>query len=512
MDFPQPLRVLFVVSEADPFIKVGGLGDVGGSLPRAIHRIEHPPKLPAGEDDSETLASVDIRVVLPFHGAIAAASSDLRPVAAFNVPYRDGPQPAVAYDRDMEGVPVYLISGDPIPPAGPVYSGDPEIDGNKYTFFSMAALELARSLGWQPHLLHANDWHTAASVYAISIRPEDAFFASTATLLGIHNLPYLGTGTGPSLSAYGLPPATGTNLPEWAQHLPLPLGLSAADQIVAVSPTYAKEILTPEFGSGLYDFLQERAGSISGILNGLDLEQWDPSTDRRLAANFDSASLPRRTLNKRALQEELGLEPDPQIPLLAMVTRMDNQKGVDLALDALQQIEIPEEHPVQSWQAVILGTGTPFLEEAATRMQANYPDRIRAILAFDADLSRRIYGGADALLIPSRYEPCGLAQMIAMRYGCVPIARAVGGLMDTIRPYPDKKANGFLFTDPTPEALSGTIRKALATYADQKTWRKLQKEGMIQDFSWERSAREYISLYRSMVASRSQWSPRSTMP
>jgi starch synthase len=272
---------------------------------------------------------------------------------------------------------------------------------------------------------------------------------------------------------------------------------------VAVSPTYAKEILTPEFGSGLYDFLQERAGSISGILNGLDLDQWDPTTDRRLAANFDSHSLPRRALNKRALQEELGLEPDPKIPLLAMVTRMDNQKGVDLALDALQQIEIPVEQPVQSWQAVILGTGTPSLEEAAERMQANYPDRLRAILAFDADLSRRIYGGADALLIPSRYEPCGLAQMIAMRYGCVPIARAVGGLKDTIQPYPDKKANGFLFTEPTPEALSGTIRNALATYADQKAWRKLQKEGMIQDFSWERSAREYISLYRSMVASRS---------
>ena len=504
MDLPQPLRILFVVSEADPFMKVGGLGDVGGSLPRAIYNLVHSLPAEGGDIIEEDRASVDIRLVLPFHGAVAAAASVLRPVVAFNVPHRDGPQQAVAYDRDMQGVPVYLISGVPIQPQGPVYTGDPDIDGNKYTFFSMAALELVRALGWQPDLLHAHDWHTAASVYAVSIRPEDEFFSHTATLLGIHNLPYLGTGTGPSLSAYGLPPAVGSALPEWAQHLPLPLGLLAADHIVAVSPTYAKEILTPEFGSGLYDFLEERSASISGILNGLDVDQWDPRTDPKLAANYDHHTLPQRAANKRLLQEQLGLEPDTDIPLLGMITRMDNQKGVDLALDALRQIEIPGEHPEQPWQAVILGTGTPSLEEAALRMQADYPERLRAVITFDAALSRRIYGGADALLIPSRYEPCGLAQMIAMRYGCVPIARAVGGLKDTIRPYPHKKATGLLFTDPTPQALSGTIRNALALYTDQKAWRKLQREGMLQDFSWERSAREYVSLYRSMVKSRSQ--------
>lgn len=501
MDFPQPLRVLFLVAEADPFMKVGGLGDVGGSLPRAINRLNHLPNSTSGDTGNADQQLVDIRVVLPYHGAITTTATDLRPVVSFNVHHRDGALPAQVYDLDMEGIPVYLISGDPIPTDKPIYTGDPEIDGNKYSFFSVAALELGKALGWQPDLIHANDWHTAPAIYAQKVHPEQTTFARSATLLGIHNLPYLGSGTAPSLSAFGLPPATGSPLPEWAQHLPLPLGLLAADHIVAVSPTYAKEILTPEFGQGLSGFLQERSGSISGILNGFDQGLWNPLTDTNLAANYDQHNLDPRAANKRALQVELGLEPEPDTPLLSMVTRMESQKGVDLALNALRQFDISGEGIRPNWQAVILGTGSHNLEEAARQMQADFPGRVRAVIAYDAPLSRRIFAGADAVLIPSRYEPCGLVQMIAMRYGCVPIARAVGGLKDTIHPYPKTNATGFLFLDPTPEALSGTIRDVLALYVDRKAWRNIQRAGMIQDFSWERSAQQYLSLYRSMVAS-----------
>jgi starch synthase len=502
MRYSKPLRVLFIASEADPFMKVGGLGDVAGSLPRAIHKLNRPEHPEADDQVGAAQKMIDIRLVLPYHGAIAAASRNLRPVVSFNVARQDGPVPALAFDQEMEGVPVYLVSGEPIPPDQPIYTGDPEIDGNKYTFFSLAALELVRALGWQPDVLHANEWHTAPAIYALSIRKDDSFFSKTSTLLGIHNLPYMGNGAGPALSAYGLPPASASNLPTWAQHLPFPLGLLAADHLVAVSPAYAQEILTPEFGSGLSDFLQERAASISGILNGLDIDQWNPQTDPHLIANYSLDNLQPRTLVKRALQEELGLQVDPEIPLLGMITRMDYQKGVDLALDALRQIDLPEASHHHRWQTVILGMGMPELEEAARRMQTDFPEQIRALITFDSALSRRIYGGADALLIPSRYEPCGLTQMMAMRYGCVPIARATGGIKCTIRHYTDKKGSGFLFSEPTPEALSGTIRDALRLYQDQQAWQKLQREGMRHDFSWERSARAYLSLYRSLVSLR----------
>ena len=501
---PQPVRVLFIASEAEPFVKVGGLGDVAGSLPRAIHKLNHAEDTRSGSQSRTDHKTVDIRVALPYHGAIASAARDLRPVAVFDVPHPDGPLPAVAYGLEMDGVPVYLISGNPIPPEYPVYSNDPIIDGNKYTFFSLAALELTRVLGWQPHILHANEWHTGTAIYALSMRANDPFFSKTATLLGIHNLPYLGTGVGPVLSAYGLPPASTSHLPEWAQHLPMPLGLLAADHLVAVSPTYAQEILTPEYGSGLSDFLQERAASISGILNGLDTEKWGPQTDPHIAANYSWDNLEPRSLNKLALQQELGLAVDPDIPLLGMVTRMEDQKGVDLALDAVRQIDLPGDTPTRPWQAVFLGTGMPELQNAARRLEVDFPNQVRAVITFDTSLSRRIYAGVDMLLIPSRYEPCGLTQMIAMRYGCVPIARSTGGLKDTICPYLDKKGSGFLFSEAKAEALSGTIRDALQLFQDRKAWQKLERRGMRQDFSWARSAQAYLSLYRSLIRSHKQ--------
>jgi starch synthase len=408
---------------------------------------------------------------------------------------------AEALMLELDGLPVYLIAGPLIPADAPVYTPDAGADGVKFTFFSLAALELARQLDWAPHVVHANDWHTAPAVYALGLRREgDAFYRHTATLLGLHNLPYLGVGAGQALADFGLPPASNSALPEWARDVPLPLGLLSADHIVAASPTYAQEILTPEFGSGLQEFLETRSGRISGILNGLDVERWNPHDDSLLAVNYSVDDLTQRAANKVALQAEFDLQPDLNVPLLAMVTRMDHQKGVDLVPEALRLLVSSRTHARLPWQAIILGTGDPGVEAAARQLEVDFPSRVRAALRFDAALSHRLYAGADMLLIPSRYEPCGLTQMIAMRYGCVPVARATGGLRDTIADF-DRSADstGFLFNEPTPEALAGALVRALHTYARPRAWHGLQSRGMRRDFSWARFARQYLELYLSLT-------------
>ncbi|MEA2008921.1 MAG: glycogen/starch synthase, partial [Chloroflexota bacterium] len=411
---PAPLRVLTLAAEAAPFVKIGGLGDVAGTLPAALRALPTP---------------VDVRLVLPLHNAIDKTQYDLKPVASFTITHADGPIIAEAFQTTVKGVPVYLISGAPIIASPTVYSSEANLDGAKFTFFSLAALELARTLNWRPHVLHAHDWHTSPAVHALSLRrARDEFFRSTSTLLTIHNLPYLGVGAGPSLTKFGLPPAQGSSLPEWAWNLPLPIGLLSADKINTVSQGYAAEILTPEFGSGLNEFLKTRADSITGILNGLDMEAWNPETDEQIKTKYGLGEWDKRGRNKTALLQELNLEADPKRPLLAMVNRMDNQKGVDLVPDALRDIAD------RDWQAVILGSGDPDLEDAARRLDDDLPN-IRAVIRYDGRLARQIYAGADMLLIPSRYEPCGLTQMIAMQYGCVPVARATGGLRDTIIDY-----------------------------------------------------------------------------
>jgi starch synthase len=275
------------------------------------------------------------------------------------------------------------------------------------------------------------------------------------------------------------------------------MALATADAIVAVSPAYALELMTPEFGCGLQDFLRTRADALSGILNGLDLKLWDPRTDSALIANYDGASLERRAVNKAKLQSSLGLPVNSDVPLLAMITRMDPQKGVDIAIDGLRRTAD------QSWQAIILGTGIPYLESAARSLQDEMPERVCAEIRYDAQLSRQIYAGADILLMPSRYEPCGLAQMIAMRYGCVPVGRATGGLNDTIRGYTDAvSGTGFLFNEASPDAFANCLREALQVFGDRDRWLRLQHNGMSQDFSWENAAKQYQDLYHQLLASK----------
>ncbi len=477
---PASINVLFLAAEATPFVKIGGLADVAGSLPLALR------KLPF---DATRGAQLDVRLMLPLHRANRAETATMLPVAEILVYRRGGSLQTQVYEISLEGMPVYFISGGPILNASEVYSPDPALDREKYTFFSLAALEMLRKLDWQPDIVHANDWHTALALYALRSRRSDPVLARVRTLLTLHNLPYMGGDGSDVLNAYGLMPLNDASLPRWAWTQPLPLGLWAADTIVPVSPTYAREILTPQFGCGLENYLRSRAESVTGIINGLNLSAFDPMTDKALPAKFDAGALENRPANKEALQKILGLPVNAKIPLIGMVGRIDQQKGVDLAIRALLRFE---NYP---WQFVLLGTGDPSIEIEARNLQATFPDRVHVVLRYDDPLARLIYGAADIFLMPSRYEPCGLAQMIAMRYGCVPVVHATGGLKDTV----EEGKTGFLFQQPTPEALLEALERALSVYPNKQKWTRFQRNGMMQDFGWERSARQYALLYRSLM-------------
>jgi len=480
----EKLKILFIAAEAAPLVKIGGLGDVAGSLPAALSALP---------------ASPVIRVVLPLYTQIKKSSLDLTPVISFEVSHRDGPLLTEVFQAEVNGITYYFIDGPPVVSSPAVYSGDNNLDGTKFTFFSLAAMELSKILKWRPDILHAHDWHAAPAVYNLRlIKNREDFYKNTKSLLTVHNLPYQGHGAEDALQAFGLPRAHMSALPDWAEHLPLALGLLSADKINTVSPGYAAEILTPEFGAHLEEFLTSRKGDLLGILNGLDLVSWNPETDVSLPVKYSSDTLKKRKENKKLLLEELGLSPDLDTPLLAMINRMDHQKGVDLVPPALEMITDLD------WQAIILGTGDKDIEEAARQLDIDH-SRIRSVIKFDGALARRIYGGSNLIMIPSRYEPCGLTQMIGMRYGCVPLARATGGLKDTIIDYHDGKtgtSTGFLFQKPTSKALARTLRRALDVFQDQRRWSGLQRRGMKLDFSWKRSALEYMDVYQELVSGR----------
>ena len=471
---PKTINVLFLAAEADPFVKVGGLGDVAGSLPRALRALSN-------ED-----IKLDVRLVLPYHPVVKA--DNLKPLSMFSIPRGDSEVEVEAFEGSLNGMPVYFINGESIRANGSVYSVDPKLDAEKYTFFSLAALELPRQINWSPDVVHANDWHTALSVYGSLTKRWEAGARHVAGVVTLHNLPFMGPDVSAILESYGIKIAQ-TDLPEWARLMPLPLGLWASDAIVAVSPTYANEVLTPEYGCGLDEFLQLRRKTISGVLNGIDVVSFNPVDDSALGVNFDVNSLEKRAANKTLLQERLGFQPDPDAPLLAMVSRMDTQKGVDLAFTALKSMK------KINFQAVILGTGDPKFEEAAQSLHNLFPEKIKIELRYDASLARQIYAGSDMLLMPSRYEPCGLSQMIAMRYGCVPVVRATGGLNDTVK----HGETGFVFDKAHHMSLMGAVKAGIKVYTDRERWRKIQRAGMAQDFSWENSARKYLELYRSLV-------------
>ena len=483
------MKILFLAAEAVPLSKVGGLGDVAGSLAKALAALGH-----------------DVRVALPFTGVIDRARFQPEIVARFEVPHLAGPQTARVSVVQEAGVTFYLIAGPPIPRAKRIYGSGIQEDGPKFIFFSLAALGLCRALDWAPDILHAHDAHPGPAVYWLATDgARDAFFQATASVFTIHNLAYQNTGAAPYLREYGLAPSDSPLLPDWARDSLMGLGLAHADAINAVSPTYAREVLTPELGCGLDQMLTARETRLSGILNGIDLEHWDPARDKNLKARFTVETLEKRAANKRALQKELGLPLLAAAPLAAVISRVDYQKGVEIAIPAVGQFLQSEA------QFVLLGTGEARLEDEFKRLGREFKDRASINLRFDEALARRIYAGTDLLLIPSRYEPCGLTQMLAMRYGAVPVVRRTGGLVDTVTDYTvPRRSTGFVFTDYNATDLVEALRRALAVYHQPARWRALQVRGMRRaatHFSWAASAQHYLTLYQTAWAYR-QADPR----
>jgi len=454
------------------------LADVAGSLPLYLRRL---PSLAGCE--------LDIRLALPLHRAIKVDATRIKPVQSVSV-QRSGENVDVRVGRlQHEELPVYFFEADIISKAASVYAHDQAEDRDKYALFCLACLEFIRQQEWKPDILHANDWHTALALHALR-SDEDEHFKNVHTLLTLHNLPYMGGDGSETLWMYNLEPGADARMPDWAHTQPLPLGLAAAERIIPVSPQYGKEILTPDFGCGLENYLQDRSRDISGILNGLDEASFNPETDKYLEEKFSAATLEKRVKNKTELQKRLGLQADTQPVLLGMVGRINHQKGIDIALRCMQQLQgFP-------WQLILLGSGDANLEAEACELQNRYPDQVRIMLGYDEGLGRMIYGGADIFLMPSRYEPCGLAQMIAMRYGSVPVVRATGGLKDTVQ----EGETGFLFEQESPEAMREAISMAVTLFSSKERWQKVQTMGMSSDFSWLNSAVKYRDIYLQLVS------------
>jgi starch synthase len=480
----KKIKIFFLAAEAVPFVKVGGLGDVAGALPQYIYQIKELKGEPV---------IFDIRVALPYHPQIDQVYKKTDPIAVFPVQSLKEIFEIRVYRVVNNGVPVYLFDAEPINNCKSVYSLNTLDDGEKFTLFSKAVLQFPGHIKWKPEILHVNDWHTAIAAYIN--RQSDKRKNIPKSVMTLHNLPFMGAGTEPALTQFDIPPNMYEDLPVWARTLPLPLGLASVNKIIAVSPNYAREIQKKEFGCGLDSFFRNRKNYVAGILNGIDTEIWDPSNDPYIGPNFDKDSLHLRLENKRKIQVDLGLPLIDNIPLLVMVSRMDIQKGVDLVLEGLNLIaDLP-------WQAVLLGSGDPILEAGSKKLAKTYPKKVKAILRFDSKLSHQLFAGSDILLMPSRYEPCGLTQMIAMRYGCIPVARKTGGLVDTIKAVPFRNRTGYLFIKPSAADLIATLKLSFDDFYQPSRWVSIQKNAMCVDFSWHKSAHEYACLYKELVFS-----------
>ena len=481
------IHVLFLAAEAEPFVKIGGLADVAGSLPVSIQQISQS----FGASDR-----VDIRMALPFHTAIKQNGFSPKYLGKFHILRGQQELPCQVYQSSNAGMLVYFLDGPPLAGKTAVYSPHSNQDGEKFVFFSLAALKLPEFLDWRVDILHTNDWHTAPAIIALKTqRCASGMLSNTKTLHTLHNLPFMGNNNENAMMAYDLPPGDDPNLPDWARLSPLPLGLSLADKIIAVSPNYAKEIMTEKLGCGLESFLIKRKSVISGILNGIDTDAWNPETDPLISQAFTHKNLHERLFNKRSLFRRFNLPEMKGVPLLTFISRMDPQKGLDIALQGLEQCQS------QPWQVIILGTGDSIVEDLACEFERKYPQRVRTFIEFNNQLAHQLYAGADILLMPSRYEPCGLAQMIAMRYGCVPLAHSTGGLLDTIISVvkdPNLGA-GFLFEEDTPSQFSSSLKLAIKCYQEPQKWQQIQHNGMKTDFSWRKSALKYIHEYQALV-------------
>ncbi len=471
--------VFYLATEVVPYAKTGGLADVAGALPIALRQ-----------------RGVDISVVMPHYPRFTPPEKFGLENTGLSVEVWLGGQKHTGYvlRGDNRGVPVYFIGHTGFFDREQLY-GTPEGDypdnAERFAFFSYAALELAKKLGLRPDVFHLNDWQTSFLPIRLADKP-DPYFQNSRKILTIHNLAYQGLFPPEVLPCIGLSyhifhmEAT----EYYGKFNTLKGGIVFSDFITTVSPTYAREIQTPEYGHGLDGILRKLGNKIVGILNGLDYEVWNPATDPALFARYTARNVRRgKTLNRKGLLESLKM-PDLGLPLAGMVSRLAEQKGIDLVAAALEQA------PDLGFQFVILGTGDKKYHDLLGEIARQHPDRVSVTLAFDATLARRIYAASDFFLMPSRFEPCGLGQMIALRYGTLPIVRATGGLKDTVVDVAHPEGYGFVFEPYEAPAFLDTLRRARAFYDQKKALLQAVRRGMKLDFSWDRSARQYEELYR----------------
>jgi starch synthase len=483
MQNEQPLKILILAAEIEPFAKVGGLAEVVGALPKALKTLGH-----------------DVRLVMPRYRQVDPERFHLTTVCDSITVSVGNFQVRVSVRQGEIGdtIPVYMVDAPRFFDRENIYGYTD--DGERFILFCRAALEAVRALNWQPDIVHCNDWHTGiVPNWMHTLYQDDPFFAHTAIVYTIHNLAYQGIFGYRILEVAGVA-ANGFLYPQIAELANvvdiMARGILFADAVTTVSERYAQEILTPEFGEKLDHLLRSRRDRLFGILNGLDYQEYNPATDHYIHTQFDVNSLDKRDANKAALQKYAHLPVRSDIPLLAMVSRLTDQKGFDLLSQIVQPVL------AQGVQLVVLGIGDQHYHETFQNLAARHPDQVAIFLTFNAELARHIYAGSDMFLMPSRFEPCGTSQLIAMRYGSVPIVRKVGGLADTVPQYNSHtgEGHGFAFTSYDPWELFAAIVQALTVYRFKDTWHTLQVRGMLADHSWHASAMRYVEVYCNALA------------
>ncbi|HEV8253408.1 MAG TPA: glycogen synthase GlgA [Vicinamibacteria bacterium] len=476
---PDSLQIAFVTSEMVPYAKTGGLADVSGALPKALGRLGHR-----------------VTVFLPRYGTIPFPPGDF--AGSIHVPVDAVHRSAGFYvKRPVEGVDVVFIEHPPFFDRPQLYGfGNADYPDNRlrFAFLARAALEFLRSRGQRPHVLHAHDWQTGLlPVYHKVFYWDDPTLHRVPTLFTIHNVAYQGNFSADTVPLLGLPAHLTSDALEFHGGISyLKGGIVFSEVLNAVSPQYAREIQGSEMGYSFDGILRARAPDLFGVLNGVDYEEWDPRVDPHIARNYSPADLAGKAECKADLLRAFGLPAEPDLPLAGIVSRLIWQKGFDIVVGAWYDVL---QRPLRM---VTLGAGEPALEDGFRTMAAMASDRFAARIGYDNALAHKVVAGADIFLMPSRFEPCGLTQMYSLRYGTVPVVRSTGGLVDTVEPYDAAtgRGTGFRFDNPDGTGLIWALDQALAARRDPEGWRRLMLNGMSRDFSWQRSASEYVDLYR----------------
>ena len=463
------MKILIVAAESAPYVKVGGLGDVAGSLPRALAALGHEVRLMVPR--SET--------VLPHAGATVDWTGDVR--------FGDGHVRVAVISEPLPGSPGVeaRLVDSPALTGHPLYGGGSEAD--RFVLLGDAAIADLEHTGWTPDVIHAHDWHASAIVQrVVQARDAGARIGTASTVLTIHNMAYQGTREPGFADWHELPPHPAPGDSADLVNM-LGRGLAMADRVTAVSPTFAWEITTPEGAFGLHDVLAGRQEPVAGIVNGIDTDAFNPANDRNIVRRFGIRSLDARSENRLALATHFGLHVDDSTPIVGIVSRLVDQKGLDILAAAVPGLLD------RGARLAVIGSGDVGLEQTFWNLAIAHPGAVGVFIGYDARLAQRVYAGCDVFAMPSRFEPCGIGQLIAMRYGAVPLVRRTGGLADTVTP-----RTGFLFDDPTPAALEAAFDDLLTVFADRDRWPRMQRAGMRLDSSWASSAQEYARIFETL--------------